>query len=97
MQYLPLGPQLALLVTHESTRNMLRYRADREQYIDEDEGLIMSEVFDGLAYKSKAHLFANDFDIAMAPYVEGLFPFRRSKVKMTIVHLVVLNFAPSER
>ena len=88
------GDQLSKLLSHEETRQKLRYRHDRK----ENPGII-SDYFDCEDYKAlkAANLFQSTEDIARVLFVDGFVNQKKSKQEMTIVHVLVLNFDPSIR
>ena len=58
----------------------------------------MSDIFDGAAFQEEQkHLFDGPHDIALALFVDSFSPFKRSKISLTIVHFIVLNYHSSER
>ncbi|KAG2192986.1 hypothetical protein INT47_010368 [Mucor saturninus] len=94
MKMMSVGNQLSKLLSHEETRQKLRYRHDRQ----ENPGII-SDYFDGEDYKAlkAANLFQSPEDIALVLFVDGFVNQKKSKQEMTIVHVLILNFDPSIR
>lgn len=94
MRILPLSAQFATLLSNDHMRDLLSYRAD----FDHESG-VYTDIFDGHAYQSlKSNgLFDGIYDIALALFVDGFQPFDGSRVSMTIVHAVIMNFPPSKR
>ncbi|KAG2191239.1 hypothetical protein INT47_012016, partial [Mucor saturninus] len=94
MKMMSVGDQLSKLLSHEETREKLRYRHDRKATPG-----IISDYFDGEDYKAlkNANLFQSPDDIAIALFVDGFVNQKKSKQEMTIVHVLVMNFDPSIR
>lgn len=91
---MPIGPQLAMLLADSETRSKLRYR---HNYIPAHDGSIR-DVFDGAVYqRMKEKLFTGPDDIALALFVDGFTPFKKSPTSLTIIHVIVLNFPPEDR
>ncbi|KAG2193041.1 hypothetical protein INT47_009291 [Mucor saturninus] len=94
MKMMSVGDQLSKLLSHEETREKLRYRHDRKATPG-----IISDYFDGEDYKAlkNANLFQSPDDIAIALFVDGFVNQKKSRQEMTIVHVLVMNFYPSIR
>ena len=94
MRYLPLSELLGAMIATPSYRDMFR-----ETYAREPSKNGLKDIFDGYAFADQAHLFQNEFDVALGLYVDGFLPFNygRSSVSMTIIHLVVLNLPVDHR
>ncbi|KAI7894495.1 uncharacterized protein EV154DRAFT_560448 [Mucor mucedo] len=86
IKMMSVGDQLSKLLSHEETRQKLRYRHDRK----ENPGNI-SDYFDGEDYKAlkAADLFQSPEDIALVLFVDGVVNQSKSKQEMTIVHYMV--------
>lgn len=65
--------------------------------VEDEEIAKLTDIFDGAAFREKRGYFDADVNIALALFVDGFQPFKRSKVNLTIVHLLVLNLPPMER
>ena len=93
MTYLPLKDQLITILAYPETRDALcslRERTSQQQ--------MMVDLFDGqIFHERQKDFFINEHDIALALYVDGFKPFKRTRISLTIVHLVVLNLPPEIR
>ncbi|KAG0164718.1 hypothetical protein DFQ30_009483 [Apophysomyces sp. BC1015] len=97
VSYLPLSEQLASPFHSKRIREMLRHRAQRDADPDSE-----TDVFDGHVYSNtmqqERQFLTGRYDIALALFVDGFLPFRRSQHgSMTIVNVVILNFPSQER
>ena len=94
MRYLSLGDLLGSMLANPAHRKMFRETYNRGLY----DSLV--DIFDGSVFAEFEHLFSNEFDVALALYVDGFTPFRYGwtlSISMTIVHLVVLNLPKDQR
>lgn len=94
MRYLPLGQLLGSMLMSSEYRDMFRETYNRRT----EENL--TDIFDASIFDEYVHLFQNEFDTAVALYIDGFNPFRRNSkgsLSMTIVHLVILNLPKTER
>ena len=93
MAYLPLKDQLITILAYPETRDALCSLRERDY-----QEHMMVDLFDGqLFHGRQKNLFINEYDIALALYVDGFKPFKRTRISLTIVHLVVLNLPPEIR
>lgn len=81
MLYLPLSRQLAAMIANDNIREMLLYRANRQEAIPGD----VSDIFDGQFYQrltrtrsiaDDSFMFSNDLDLAISLFVDGSRPSR---------------------
>lgn len=94
IKILSIGDIIAQLLGNEKTRELLRYRADREV----DQGI--TDFFDGENYKDfrdNYNAFQNPDDIAIALYTDGFVNDNKGKMKFTMIHAIVLNYDPCLR
>ncbi|KAG2224396.1 hypothetical protein INT45_002935 [Circinella minor] len=92
MQQLSLKGQLALPVSDNTTREMLKYRSKRPTKEN-----VMTDIFYGKLYNNVKHLFENELVIGLGLYTADYQQFKSSKHSMTIVHLTMLNINPKHR
>lgn len=95
MKYIPLKAQLAALLACPETRDELKRSWDST---NADPDGYMSDILHGEAFiNNQSDLFTGDYDIALSLFVDGFSPFSHSTTSMTIVHLIILNYHPTDR
>ncbi|KAG2216334.1 hypothetical protein INT45_005493, partial [Circinella minor] len=51
-----------------------------------------TDIFDGVSFnKHQERLFDSPLDISLSLFVDAFKPFKRTKISLTIVHLIILN------
>jgi hypothetical protein len=89
---IPLYKKLATYFATEKSRQSLLYRSKREEIPG-----LYRDVFDGSRYKRFKYLFENDYDIALALYIDGFNPQKRGSTHMVTFMAVILNLPPDIR
>lgn len=91
---LPLYKQLATFFNTSDSRQQLLYRANWKTLRSNQ---CYRDIFDGRNYQKNKHLFENEFDLALALYVDGFSPQKRGSVTMVTFMAVILNLPPDVR
>lgn len=60
-------------------------------------GCGVADVFDGSIYQKYKRLFVNDYDLALALYIDGFSPQKRGGITMVTFMAVILNLPPDIR
>ena len=58
---------------------------------------VYRDVFDGDVYQNHKHLFKNNYDMALALYIDGFIPTKRGSTSMVTFMAVILNLPPDIR
>ncbi|KAG2207613.1 hypothetical protein INT45_010948, partial [Circinella minor] len=91
--------QLATILADPGSRARLErdWKSTDQTILAKNDCASMSDIFDGAAFQEEQkHLFDGPHNIALALFVDSFSPFKRSKISLTIVHFIVLNYHPSE-
>lgn len=91
---IPLYRQLATFFNTSNSREQLLYRAKWSQPRNAS---VYRDIFDGKTYQRHKHLFENEFDLALALYIDGFSPQKRGSVTMVTFMAVILNLPPDVR
>ncbi|OAD76904.1 hypothetical protein PHYBLDRAFT_62912 [Phycomyces blakesleeanus NRRL 1555(-)] len=94
MKLMSVGDMFSQILADPATRELLRYRANRESVAGQ-----LSNIFDGDNYKQLVQqgLFSNPDDIAIELYTNGFANEKKGKNSYTIIHCIIFNLDPSIR
>lgn len=96
MKMMSIGDRIASFLVNDKFRELMKYR---HKYQHEDN--VYNDYFDGEEYRSlkaDTNLFSSEDDVAMALFFDGFQPGKsRTGDKLSIIHLVNLNFPPEYR
>jgi len=94
LKMMSVGDHIARILGNDELRQKMRYRSSREAV----EGRY-SDYFDSAEYKEfkEKNNFENPDDVAVALFVDGFVNQKKSKIDLTIVHVVILNYDPALR